>query len=78
MNQDEYTEIQDAQKEIAKILGAIQTEVPIFLYTQPGQNDVFSDAARQAVRFFRQVTDKIVFREFNLSHESAKKQKIEY
>jgi len=78
MNQDEYTEIQDAQKEIAKILGAIQTEVPIFLYTQPGQNDVFSDAARQAVRFFRQVTDKIVFREFDLSHESAKKQKIEY
>jgi thioredoxin reductase (NADPH) len=78
MNQDEYAEIEEARKEIAKILGAIQTEVPIFLYTQPGQNDVFSDAARQAVRFFRQVTDKIVFREFNLSHESAKKQKVEY
>jgi thioredoxin reductase (NADPH) len=32
---------------------------------------VFSDAARQAVRFFRQFTDKIVIREFNLDHPSA-------
>ncbi len=78
MNQDEYTEMQEAQKEITRILGAIQTEVPIFLYTQPGQNDVFSDAARQAIRFFRQLTDKIVLREFNLHHESAKKNNVEY
>lgn len=78
MKQDEYADIQETQKEIIRILGAIQREVQIFLYTQPGQNDVFSDAARQAVRFFRQLTDKIVFREFNLYHESVKKLKVEY
>jgi thioredoxin reductase (NADPH) len=78
MDQEDYTEIEEAQKEIAKMLGVIQTEIPIFLYTQPGQNDVFSDAARQAVRFFRQVTDKIVFREFNLNHASAKERGVEY
>jgi len=78
MKQNEYADIQETQKEIIRILGAIQREVQIFLYTQPGQNDVFSDAARQAVRFFRQLTDKIVFREFNLYHESVKKLKVEY
>ena len=78
MDQQEDTQILEAQKEIERILGAIKAEIPIFLYAQPGQNDVFTDTARQAVRFFRQLTDKIVLREFNLYHESAKKLNVEY
>ena len=78
MEQQEDTQILEAQKEIERILGAIKAEIPIFLYAQPGQNDVFTDTARQAVRFFRQLTDKIVLREFNLYHESAKKLNVEY
>lgn len=73
MNNQEEGEILQAQKEIAQILGTIQNEIPIFLFAQTGQNDVFSDAARQAIRFFRQLTDKIVLREYNLSHELAQK-----
>jgi thioredoxin reductase (NADPH) len=78
MDQQEDIQALEAQKEIERILGAIKAEIPIFLYAQPGQNDVFSDAARQAIRFFRQLTDKIVLREFNLSHDSAKKWNVEY
>ncbi|MDH4207060.1 MAG: FAD-dependent oxidoreductase [Desulfobacteraceae bacterium] len=78
MDQQEDTQILEAQKEIERILGAIKAEIPIFLYAQPGQNDVFTDTARQAIRFFRQLTDKIALREFNLNHESAKKWNVEY
>jgi len=78
MDQQPDIQAEEAQKEIERILGAIKTEIPIFLYAQPGQNDVFTDTARQAVRFFRQLTDKIVLREFNLYHESAKKWGVEY
>ncbi|MBW2572734.1 MAG: hypothetical protein JRE61_10380, partial [Deltaproteobacteria bacterium] len=55
MDQQEDIQALEAQKEIERILGAIKIEIPIFLYAQPGQNDVFTDAARQAIRFFRQL-----------------------
>lgn len=73
MNQEEEIQIQEAQREIAKLLGGIKDDIPIFLFAQPGKNDVFSDTARQAIRFFRQITDKIVMREFDLDHELASK-----
>ena len=78
MDQQEDLQVQEAQKEIAKILGTIKTEIAIFLFAQVGQNDVFSDAARKAIRFFRQLTDKIVLREYDLKHESAQKWQVEY
>jgi len=78
MDQQEDIQILEAQREIERILGTIKTEIPIVLYAQPGQNDVFTDVARQAIRFFRQLTDKIILREFNLYHESAKKLNVEH
>ena len=78
MNEQEEVATQEAQREITKLFRAITEEIPLFLFAQPGINDVFSDAARQAIRFFRQLSDKIVFREFDLSHENAKKWNIEH
>lgn len=75
MDQREDFHIGQVQREIAELFQAIQVEIPIFLFVQPGKNDVFSDVARQALRFFRQITDKIVLREYDLTHESAKKWK---
>ena len=76
MNQREDIQIEQVQREIAELFQAIHVEIPIFLFAQPGKNDVFSDAARQALRFFRQVTDKIVLREYDLSHETAQKWEV--
>jgi thioredoxin reductase (NADPH) len=59
-------------------LSGLKNEVPIFLFTQGGQNEVFNDAARQALRFFRQLTDKIVLREYDLSHEKAQQMGIDH
>ncbi len=78
MNQEEEIQTQEAQREIAKLFGEIKNDIPIFLFAQPGENDVFSDAARQAIRFFRQITDKIVMREFNLDHKLASKWNVKH
>jgi len=73
MVEQEDVKIQEAQREIAKLFRGITADIPLFLFASPGENDVFSDAARQAIRFFSQLTDKIVFREYNLNHKLAAK-----
>ncbi len=55
--QMEQAQMEQAQKEIAHLFEKLEEEIPIYLFAQPGTNDVFIDAARQAVRFFRQMTD---------------------
>jgi len=71
-------QMQQVQLELTRILSGLKHEIPIFLFTQVGKNDVFNDAARQALRFFRQLTDKIVLREFDLTHEKAKQMGIDH
>ncbi len=66
-------EIRRIQVELEKTLARIDREIPVYLFTKPGENDVFSDAARQGIRFFRQLTDRVKLREFNLDHELAGK-----
>jgi thioredoxin reductase (NADPH) len=74
--QMEQAQMEQAQKEIAHLFEKLEEEIPIYLFAQPGTNDVFIDAARQAVRFFRQMTDKITMREYDLGHELARKYEI--
>ncbi|MFZ7126352.1 MAG: thioredoxin-disulfide reductase [Desulfobacterales bacterium] len=45
--------------------------IPVYLFSQRGKDDVFVDANRQVIRAFREITDKIIFREYNLDHELA-------
>jgi thioredoxin reductase (NADPH) len=78
MNMDQVADgnVQDAQREIKQIFQGLSREIPVFLFAQPGINDMFCDYARQAIRFFRQTTDKILIREFNLEHDKAKELKV--
>ncbi len=71
-------QMRQVQAELRRILSGLKKEIPVFLFTQGGKNEVFNDAARQALRFFRQLTDKIVLREFDLSHEKASEMGIDH
>jgi len=71
MDQAADRNVKDAQREIERVFEGLSREVPILLFAQPGRNDMFCDYARQAVRFFRQTTDKILIREYDLNHEKA-------
>ena len=80
MNQEQNideAQMRQMQMELSRILSGLKHEVPVFLFTQGGKNEVFNDAARQALRFFRGLTDKIVLREYDLSHEKAQEMGID-
>jgi thioredoxin reductase (NADPH) len=50
----------------------LPNEIDLYLFTAPGVDDVFAQSIRQVVRAFRELTDKIRFREFTLEHEMAR------
>jgi thioredoxin reductase (NADPH) len=52
-------------------------DIPIYMFTEKGRDDVFAQANRQLVRAFRELTDKITFREYPTEHELAGKWRVE-
>jgi thioredoxin reductase (NADPH) len=60
-------------KQLRQTFGSLPNEIPLFLFSQRGREDVFVDACRQVIRAFRGLTDKITIKEFNLDHELAAK-----
>ncbi len=76
---EDYTEqeaLEQAEQQIKKIFEQIPRPIPVTLFFKKGDNDVFTDAARQGLSFFSRMTDKIVFEEYNLSHKLAKKHHV--
>jgi thioredoxin reductase (NADPH) len=51
-------------------------EIAVYLFTIRGKEDVFVEANRQVMRAFRDLTDKITFREYSLDHEMASRWKV--
>ena len=67
----------DFARQLENIFQNIPNEIHIYLFSRKDRDDPFSDAIRQVVRAFRQMTTKIVFREFGLDHEMARKMGID-
>jgi len=63
----------EVEDQLKTIFGALPHSVPIYLFTRRGENDVLNDAARDLIKAFRSLSSKIEFREFDLSHEMARK-----
>jgi len=68
---------QEMEKELKQVFEKMPEEIPVYLFAQPGKNDIFADTARQAIQYFSQLTNKITFHEFDLNHDQAKKWNIE-
>ncbi|MFY9941897.1 MAG: FAD-dependent oxidoreductase [Desulfobacterales bacterium] len=64
-------------RQLRATLEKLPNEIPLFLFTRPGQDDVFVQAARQLVRSFRELTDKVTFREYGLDHAMARKYSVD-
>ena len=47
-------------------------EIPLYLFTAKGHEDVFTHANREVIRAFRELSSKITLREYDLEHELAK------
>jgi thioredoxin reductase (NADPH) len=62
-----------SEKKIKDLFEKIKNPIPVYLFAQRGKNDVFSDTARQVIRYFKELTGKIDFREFDVTHDMARK-----
>lgn len=62
---------QETTEKLRTLLSKMDRPVPIFLFFRDGENDVYTQAARQTLAFFGQVSDKIVVRELGLDDEKA-------
>ncbi|MGE5842000.1 MAG: FAD-dependent oxidoreductase [Deltaproteobacteria bacterium] len=68
----ERVAMEQLQAQLHSIFKNLPHEVPLFLFTQPGKNDLFSAACRFLVRAVREVTPKVTLREYDLKHSMAK------
>ena len=48
-------------------------DISLLLFTEKAKEDVFAQANRQVIRAFRELTDKITLREYDLDHDMARK-----
>jgi thioredoxin reductase (NADPH) len=51
-------------------------DVPLLLFTAKGHEDAFTQANRQVIRAFREISDRITMREYDLDHELAQKYNV--
>ncbi len=77
-NNMERAMLEQAQAQLVELLGNIPNDLPLILFTTPLKNDLFSDAARNVIRAIRQLAPTVTLREYDLSHEVAKKWNAEH
>jgi thioredoxin reductase (NADPH) len=51
----------------------LPNDIPLYLFAARGHDDVFTHANRQVIRAFRELSDRITLREYDMEHELAKK-----
>lgn len=78
MENKQDLDLDQVQDQVKNLFKNIPDDILLLLFTSPGKNDVFSDANRQVIRAFRELTPKIELREFDISHKEAKKRNISF
>ena len=75
--QSERAVIEQLEAQLEPLFKDLPREIPLFLFTQPGKNEMLSSATRFLMRAIREVSPKITLREFDLSHKSARQWNID-
>lgn len=69
---------QEFLSQLTKTFKQLPNDIPLFMFTEEGRDDIFCQTNRQIIRAFRELSPKITFREYSLDHELAKKWKVVY
>lgn len=65
-------------RQLEVVFQKIPEIIPVYLFSRPGENDVFVEAARKAMGYFTRMTGRIILHELDLSHAQAEKWKISH
>lgn len=63
----------EIEKQLKTVFEQMPHGVPLYLFTRKGDNEVLNQAAKTLIGAFRDLSDKIEFKEFDLSHQLAEK-----
>ncbi len=67
----------EVQHQLRMVFDQLPNTVPLYLFTQKGNNDVYNHAAKEVVRSFAELGSKVELHEFSLDHELAKKYQVD-
>jgi thioredoxin reductase (NADPH) len=67
----------DFARQLERVFKNLPNEIHLYLFTRKDRDDPFAQAVRQVVRAFREMSDKVFFREYGLDHELAKKWNVD-
>ena len=60
-------------QQLKATFGQLPNDIPLYLFTAKGREDVFTHANREVIRAFRELSSKITLREHDLDHKLAQK-----
>jgi len=63
-------------RQLRATFAKLPNDIPLYLFSDRGHEDVFTNANRQIIRAFRELSDKVTLREYHLDHELAKKWQV--
>jgi thioredoxin reductase (NADPH) len=66
------------QDQLAGVFEKMPNDLPLFLFTSPGENEIFCRSAREFIRAVRELSPRITLEEYDLSHRIARKWKAEH
>jgi thioredoxin reductase (NADPH) len=69
---------QEFMRQLRRTFSQLPHDIPIYMFINRGEDNVFAQTNRQIVRAFRELTDKITFREHYTDHELAKKWNVQH
>lgn len=69
---------EQAHAELRATLEKLPNDIPVILFTKPGENDAFNEGARQVMEAVMEMTSKVTLQEYSFDHEAAEKYNIEH
>ena len=69
--QNQQAQTEQAQAQLRAMFESMTQEVPLILFTSPGQNEPLNQATRQVIRAIREMAPKVSLREYDLGHDLA-------
>jgi len=69
---------QEFLDQLTRTFKQLPNDIPLFMFSDKGRDDIFCQTNRQIIRAFRELSSKITFREYSLDHELAKKWNVVY
>jgi len=68
---------EESARELRTVFARLPYPIRVYLFTEKGKSEVFNKAAREIMKAFQSLSENIFLEEYPLSHDEAKRWKVE-